>query len=255
MKIELNSGIYLIVNRINGKLYVGSTRNFSSRRASHFSELRLKRHGNLILQRAFNKYGEDAFDFVVLERCPEAKLRVRELQWIEALKAYKTQKGYNILRPDEERFVPSPAMLLARSARMKQWHAEHPRHQAVMVERAREAVLGTRFSAQHRARISAALKGLPSALRGRKRSAEAVQKTIETKRRTGKLKTTEATKAKLSRIQRLRLAALTAAERKQITAAARAANRGRKLTPAHRRALSESKKKYWADWRRQRGLT
>ena len=49
--------------------------------------------------------------------------------------------------------------------------------------------------------------------------------------------------------------AATAAERKQITAAARAACRGRKLTPAHRRALSESKKRYWANWRRQKGLT
>ena len=60
-------GIYKIINVINNKFYVGSTVNISRRRARHFSELRNNRHNNKYLQSAWNKYGEQAFIFVVVE--------------------------------------------------------------------------------------------------------------------------------------------------------------------------------------------
>lgn len=66
-------GIYKIINVVNNKFYVGSTVNISRRRARHFSELRNNRHNNKYLQSAWNKYGEQAFVFVVVEEVPKGK--------------------------------------------------------------------------------------------------------------------------------------------------------------------------------------
>lgn len=60
-------GVYKIINTINGKFYVGSAVKLSRRRARHFSELRHNAHNNGKLQAAWNKYGEAAFIFVIVE--------------------------------------------------------------------------------------------------------------------------------------------------------------------------------------------
>lgn len=61
------SGIYAIVNIHNGHRYIGSAVNLHSRWLRHKNELRRGIHRNRHLQHAWNKYGEDAFNFVVLE--------------------------------------------------------------------------------------------------------------------------------------------------------------------------------------------
>lgn len=63
----MNSGIYQIVNIINGEKYIGSAVNIKKRWNQHLSQLRKGTHGNKYLQRAYDKYGEDAFKFSVLE--------------------------------------------------------------------------------------------------------------------------------------------------------------------------------------------
>src|ERR1035437_397640 len=52
------SGIYKIINKIDGKYYIGSSDHIKRRWYSHRTELRKNRHGNQYLQRARNKYGE-----------------------------------------------------------------------------------------------------------------------------------------------------------------------------------------------------
>ena len=61
------SGIYLIVNKINGKWYVGSTCNFQNRCYDHIRKLNTSYHNNDYLRRAWNKYGKDAFEFRMIE--------------------------------------------------------------------------------------------------------------------------------------------------------------------------------------------
>lgn len=61
--------IYLILNQINGKYYIGSTTNWKKRKRSHFKQLRKGIHHSLYLQRAFNKYGENNFIFILIETC------------------------------------------------------------------------------------------------------------------------------------------------------------------------------------------
>ena len=60
-------GIYKIVNIITGDSYIGSSCNMQRRRTKHFHELRKGDHHSQYLQRAFSKYGESNFEFVVIE--------------------------------------------------------------------------------------------------------------------------------------------------------------------------------------------
>lgn len=95
---EMNkSGIYAIVNLMDGKqtTYVGSTSNsFRARMRGHVSCLNLGRSKNPHLQRAWNKYGEDAFEFSVLEVVErKEKLLEHEQFWLDQLK--KKRATYN----------------------------------------------------------------------------------------------------------------------------------------------------------------
>ena len=61
-------GIYRITNLQNGMSYIGKTgMNFGDRWDSHRALLRAGRHDNPYLQNAWNKYGEDAFEFAAVE--------------------------------------------------------------------------------------------------------------------------------------------------------------------------------------------
>ena len=69
-KSECNTGIYLIMHIATGRPYVGMVAakyGFEGRWKSHLKSLRNNKH-NPILQNAWNKYGEEAFSFVVHTR-------------------------------------------------------------------------------------------------------------------------------------------------------------------------------------------
>jgi hypothetical protein len=53
--------VYLIVNKITQRAYVGQTRNFVGRRQNHLRALRVGKHSNKALQADWSKYGEAAF--------------------------------------------------------------------------------------------------------------------------------------------------------------------------------------------------
>ena len=84
----MNSGIYSIKNIINGHRYVGSAVDLSARESHHLHHLREGKHSNGHLQNAWNKYGEDVFEFEVLERWEPEFLVSMEQWWM------------NILRPE-----------------------------------------------------------------------------------------------------------------------------------------------------------
>ena len=98
-------GIYGIRNLINGKIYVGKTgMNFGDRWDSHRSLLNNGKHDNPHLQKAWNKYGKDNFEFIVLEDCEIDELSDREKYYIKLYKdmglAYNIHdggdEGYNL---------------------------------------------------------------------------------------------------------------------------------------------------------------
>lgn len=80
------SGIYEIVNTINGKRYVGSAVNLAHRWRQHRCELGKGRH-NPHMQNAWKKHGETAFEFRVIEFIEnKANLISREQFYIDTLK-------------------------------------------------------------------------------------------------------------------------------------------------------------------------
>lgn len=98
-----NSGIYMILNIQNVKVYIGSSKNLHSRKLSHFKTLKNNKHYNYHLQAAYNKYGKENFNFIVLERdVPTEQLRIRENFYILQYDSLNPQKGYNLSIPKED---------------------------------------------------------------------------------------------------------------------------------------------------------
>lgn len=87
------SCIYEIRNLINNKVYIGSTSNLMYRRNSHLNLLRKNSHYNPLLQRAWNKYGEDNFQMDILLFCDPDSLFAKEQEFLD-----KWKPEYNIAK-------------------------------------------------------------------------------------------------------------------------------------------------------------
>ena len=58
--------IYEIKNIINNKRYIGYTKDIEVRKKRHFKELHANKHHSILLQRAYNKYGPDCWEFNII---------------------------------------------------------------------------------------------------------------------------------------------------------------------------------------------
>lgn len=85
-----SSGIYQIRNLVNGKRYVGSAIRFSKRRSEHFRDLSRGTHHSQALQRAWDKYGPDAFAFEIVAICDKTDMISLEQREIDAKAEYNT---------------------------------------------------------------------------------------------------------------------------------------------------------------------
>lgn len=91
----MTQGIYEIRNKLNGKAYGGSSVNIRRRWKHHRWMLRHKEHHCTYLQAAWNLYGSDAFEFVVVEEIEDLDMRLAaEQKWLDEHHAQKT--CYNI---------------------------------------------------------------------------------------------------------------------------------------------------------------
>lgn len=89
-------GIYAIQNINNNKIYIGQSTNIPARWRHHKYVLRNGLHNNPYLQRAWVKYGEDSFVFVVLELCDVNDLNQKELFYINKYNSTHRDYGYNM---------------------------------------------------------------------------------------------------------------------------------------------------------------
>ena len=119
-------GIYVILNKVNSKVYIGSTISMTRRRGEHLGALKRNKHYVKHLQRAWNKYGETAFIFKIVEQVSDAHVLLeREQAWLDMYtNAYPDlvyNAGHNARRP---------AVGLKRSEETKRkiaaWHKGRP---------------------------------------------------------------------------------------------------------------------------------
>lgn len=100
--IKHYSGIYKISNIITGDCYIGKSKDVAVRIGQHKCLLKYNKHkyrtGELsLLQKAWNKYGQNAFVFEIIDFCSIDELDEREIYWIDYYQCNcaKTRHGYN----------------------------------------------------------------------------------------------------------------------------------------------------------------
>lgn len=135
----MNSGVYEIVNTVNGKRYVGSAKDFAKRWSVHRSRLKAGSHHNRHLQSSWNKHGPSLFEFRKLLICaPEHLLHYEQIA-IDAI-----QPELNVER------VAGNSLGCIRT----------PETRAKIAAKAAGRVCPPR-SAEHREKLSAAMKRRP----------------------------------------------------------------------------------------------
>jgi group I intron endonuclease len=97
--IGKKSGIYKILNRINGKYYVGSTKNFNKRWNSHKANLNKHTHTNIHLQNSYNKFGKENFEFHIVESLCDLKIKETLEEYIS--QNFKNERINNLLLKNE----------------------------------------------------------------------------------------------------------------------------------------------------------
>lgn len=180
--VEIKTGIYKIINNINGKVYVGSAINISDRFLDHKQMLKRNKHHSTKLQNSVNKHGVENFTFEIIEECSKELLIEREQYWIDTLDSYKS--GYNC-RPNASNmlnFVFSAESKEKMKKSQKGLHSgtKHPlygkKHSEETKEKIRISKIGKKLSEETRNKMSKIRKGRDSPMKGKKHSEETKEK-------------------------------------------------------------------------------
>ena len=81
----METGIYKITCISNNRIYIGSAQNIQIRWNKHLNDLKNKKHINIHLQRAYDKYGINDFLFEIIENCDKQELLIREQYYLDTL--------------------------------------------------------------------------------------------------------------------------------------------------------------------------
>lgn len=156
----IQTGIYAIESP-SGKRYIGSTVSFKARWRAHLKKLRAGNHHSYLLQRAWNRYGEE-LKFIVLLVCEKSDLLFYEQCLIEGFRP-----AYNVAQTAGR---PHLGTVLNQTHR----------------EKISAALTGRVFSAEHKEKLSKAATGrklsdemraaMSVRYRGRKHSEESKRK-------------------------------------------------------------------------------
>ena len=199
----MKSGIYLIKNILNNKVYVGSALNITKRWLGHKAELKEGKHHSCLLQRAWDKYGEQSFKFEILEEVSNPQhLLAYEQVYLDYYKSYEVDRGYNICK------IAGSPLGIKHSEETKQKMSEAKKNQSEETKKKiseahtgkklsedtknkiREANVGKKLSEDTKNKISQASKNISEETRrkisetsrGRKHSEEAKNKISEARK-------------------------------------------------------------------------
>ncbi len=119
--------IYKITNTVNGKVYIGQTiQDPQIRFKAHAYELNRGVKKNRKFQNAWNKYGEESFEFSVVLECDEKDLNEKEREYIQKYDSF--EHGYNATiggnEVMERRKHRNQSKEKLRSIQYKRWESE-----------------------------------------------------------------------------------------------------------------------------------
>jgi len=83
-------GIYKIQNTINGKYYIGASKDIDRR----WNEHKNCKNEDSLLSKAIKKHGLDNFSFEIIEECCPDTIYTREIYWINYYNSFR--QGYNL---------------------------------------------------------------------------------------------------------------------------------------------------------------
>ena len=258
--------IYLRKNKVNGKCYVGQTKDIKTRNRQ-WKNLNWE-YGGVIIERARAKYGTDGFSFEILRECPNEEMDYWEKYYV---KEYNSKKpyGYNSTdggdstyeRTDEIRkkmseahkgkkqspeFIEKriaklrgrkrPAEVVAKCADANKGKKRSPES----IEKRAAKLRGKKHSEEHKAKIAAASRGRKNHFYGKRHTDETKAKI------SAALKTSE--KAKIARAKTAD--AMRGKPKPKISAALRgrkrpdisAALKGRKLSDETKAKMSAARR-------------
>lgn len=89
---EKISGIYKITAKHNGKVYIGQSKDIYARWKGHWKEVRAG--SNTYLHNTMRKYGEDNFEYEIIEECSQDIINDREIYWINYYDSFNN--GFNL---------------------------------------------------------------------------------------------------------------------------------------------------------------
>lgn len=108
-------GIYKYTNKLNGKCYIGQSKNIALRFRSH---LNATNKPKTVFDFALKKYGIENFEFTILEKCGKSELDVREKYYIGKYKSLVTENGYNVSKGgDASNYVCVSVLMIDRKTK------------------------------------------------------------------------------------------------------------------------------------------
>ena len=146
--------IYMIVNLVNGKVYIGSTDDINYRFYIHKYQLNNCIHHNQHLQRAWNKYGSESFEFKILMVCPEKERNHCEQMLMDLYNSQNHDFGYNIKDADGHSVAEETKLKISEALIGKPKSDKHK-------QKLSEAHKGNTLSDETKQKISEALTGKP----------------------------------------------------------------------------------------------
>lgn len=118
-------GIYRITNTVNGKIYVGKSKNLRPRYRQYVRDYERQAgyHMNNYLLRSMIKHGIENFKMEVLEECNFDDLSVRELHWMNELGSLG-EGGYNLRSDTDQGMIVHPKTSAKITSRLKdEWNS------------------------------------------------------------------------------------------------------------------------------------
>lgn len=168
--------IYMYVNKVNGKRYVGQAKDFNRRHRGHISESRKehRKEYNYPFNKAIRKYGIENFEIIILKENLSTKclLNLLECYYIKKYNTLKYGNGYNISDGG------SNGNTFAGKTKEEMdeiWNNEHRRNLS-------ESLKGRIFTECHKIKLSESRKGQPSWNKGKNMSEQSKRKLSESRK-------------------------------------------------------------------------